>query len=890
MKKLTNIHNSTVPCRNWIITAILIAVLPCSLIGSENPSDDSYLEGVAVFKIHTGYQVDIPVKGAEQMGIPELDLFMNDINAYHVERKYPHCLPPIPGGTDLTRIYSMYFPKNLDVIDVCRDLEKLDAVEYAEPWYVQQVFVEYNDEYSDDQYALELVRSRDAHEICTGDPDVVIAIVDNGTDMDHPDLVDNIYINPGEDLNGDGEIQNNEINGEDDDDNGYDDDFYGWDFNGNDNDPNDDANHGHGTHVGGIASAVTNNEIGVASVGYSCSIMPVRTGRSNRITHGYEGIEYAARMGVDVINCSWGGGQAGRENRDVVDYAWEHDVVIVCAAGNNGNTTITYPAGFENCIAVAATNRSDRKAGFSTYGNWVDISAPGDEIYNCDVGGGYREWEGTSMASPLAASVAALIRAEYPEINNVATRLILLAGADNIDEENPQYAGRLGSGRVNALRSLRGIDQPLVEINSIDMAWEQNGNGRLDPGETAHFTVSLRNLGQTAEDITATISTDDPDINIIRGEALFPDLNIGESHTNDENPLIIQVEGDVISHTTTLNLTVTAQPGDIVLRGEIDALIGYPAVIIVDDDDGAEYEKMFEESVRSLHMGYLRWDIMDDDVPSVEDLTDHAMVIWITGNSYPPLDDLERWTMINAIENGANIMLMGKWIGDMQENQPFLRQNFATTHQADSITADMVSGVPGERPLGENIRVALYDPESGDSLDARISASNCGVRRESDTLMVYMNEGEINGVAGVYRYNIQTGAHTIYLGFNLEMAADIMTPRRDMMAHIFDWFTDYRSTPLPDENDPVVFMLNPSYPNPFNQAVRLNFTIPMNTNYTLSIFDLQGREITRLHDGYSQTGRYSATWNAEGMPSGIYIARLSVPNYMEQNQRLILLR
>lgn len=873
-----------------IAFAVLTFAQPPVSQGGENPSDEMYRKGVAIFKVSPDYQVELPVDGAERMGIAHIDRFMSEINAYKVERKYPHCLPPKPGGTDLTRIYTMYFPDNIDVLGVCRDLGKLDGIEYAEPWYIQQIFLEHNDEHRDEQYYLDLVRANDAHEVCTGDPETVIAIVDNGTDIDHPDLEDNLFINPGEDLNGDGVIQNNERNGEDDDNNGLDDDFYGWDFHGNDNDPNDDVNHGHGTHVAGLASAVTNNQIGIASVAYSCSIMPVRAGRGQSISSGYEAIEYAARMEAHVINCSWGGGQAGRNEREVIEYAWENGSVIVCAAGNSGSSRITYPAGFDDCIAVAATNSRDRKAGFSNYGNWVDVSAPGDEIYSCDVGGDYREWEGTSMASPIAASVAALIRAEYPEINNVATRLILLAGADNIDEENPQYAGRLGTGRVNALRSLRGIDQPLVEINSIDLAWEQNGNGRLDPGESAHFTVTLSNLGQTAEDITATLTTEDPDINIIRGEALFPDLNIGEFHTNEENPLIIEVEGDAISHTTTLNLTVTAQPGDIILRGEIDVLIGYPAILIVDDDDGAQYEEMFEESVRSLRMGYLRWDVMDDDIPSVETLTDHTIVIWITGHSFPPLDNIERWTMSNALEEGANIMLMGKWIGDMQENQPFLRQNFAAGHQADSVAADMVVGLPGAKPLDDNIQVALYDPESEDSLDARISPSNVVVRRESDTLMVYQHEGEVTGVAGVYQYNIQTGSHTIYLGFNLEMAADVMTPRRNMMAHIFDWFTDYESTPLPVENNPVTFVLDPSFPNPFNQTVNLNFSIPRKTDYTLSILDLHGREITRLREGFSAPGRFSATWNAAGLPSGVYFARLSAPNNLAQNQRLILLK
>ncbi len=560
--------------------AVLTATVPVRAGG--NPPDDPILSGVAVFKVFPQFKVDLPVEGAPRFGAVHIDRFMERIGATWVKRKYPHCLPPKPGGADLTRTYVLSFPSHLDVRDVCRRLAKLDGVEFAEPWFVQHIFLEHNDEFRDRQYALDLLQANLAHDISTGDPDVVIAIVDNGTDMDHPDLVDNIYVNPGEDLNGDGEIQPNERNGRDDDDNGFIDDFHGWDFSGNgDNDPDDSANHGHGTHTAGIASAVTNNHIGISSVGYSCSIMPVRVGSGARITAGYEGIEYAARMGVEVINCSWGGRQAGRNARDVINYAWDQDVVIVCAAGNSNNTSRLYPAAFENAIAVAATDQDDHKANFSSYGDWVDVSAPGVDIYSTTVNGQYRYWEGTSMASPYAASVAALIRAEFPEINNRATRLLLIAGAEDIDDENPNFRGRLGAGRVNALRALHGVDQPLLELQAIELAGEDNGNGRVDPGERGYFTVTLSNLGQTAEDIVVQMTTDDEDIEVVIGEVLFPDIGIGETYTNDDDPLIIEVDRNTISHTATFTIRVTAQPGDIELTRHYDLLIGHPAILIV---------------------------------------------------------------------------------------------------------------------------------------------------------------------------------------------------------------------------------------------------------------------------------------------------------------------
>ncbi|MEJ2155264.1 MAG: S8 family serine peptidase [Desulfobacteraceae bacterium] len=220
----------------------------------------------------------------------------------------------------------------------------------------------------------------DAWDITTGSTDVVVAVVDTGCDLNHPDLAGNIWQNPGE-IAGDG-IDN--------DGNGYIDDVNGWDFADNDNDPHDAS--GHGTHIAGIVGAVSDNNRGIAGVSWQSKIMPVRflnafdTGTT---ADAIDAIQYALNNGADIINCSWGSTGYSSALKNVIDSA---DALFICAAGNYGaDTDFTpyYPASFNSSkiISVAATDQRDQMAWFSNYGTvTVDVAAPGVRVYSLDNG------------------------------------------------------------------------------------------------------------------------------------------------------------------------------------------------------------------------------------------------------------------------------------------------------------------------------------------------------------------------------------------------------------------------------------------------------------------------------------------------------------------------
>jgi subtilisin family serine protease len=257
------------------------------------------------------------------------------------------------------------------------------------------------------------IRATEAWDISRGAPETVVAVIDTGIDLDHPDLEENIWTNTGE-----------VINGVDDDSNGYVDDLHGWDFINNDSDPNDDA--GHGTHVSGTIGAVGDNSIGVVGASWRVSMMALKAcDNLNRcpIAATIAALEYAVDNGAMISNNSYGGccGEIEAE-RLALESAQDAGHLFVASAGNdnanNDNPAVAnYPSSYplDNIIAVAASTMSDSRASFSSYGQeTVDLAAPGTQIASTYLDGDYAWSSGTSMASPQVAGVAALVKSRQP--------------------------------------------------------------------------------------------------------------------------------------------------------------------------------------------------------------------------------------------------------------------------------------------------------------------------------------------------------------------------------------------------------------------------------------------------------------------------------------------
>jgi PKD repeat protein/ribosomal protein S11 len=421
----------------------------------------------------------------------------------------------------LDGIFILELDKNEDILRLCDSLSHLRGVLYAEPLYQEPLLLIPNDpeaQIGASQSYLEIISAYDAWETTTGNEDIIIGIVDTGSDLTHEDLSDKFHVSP--DI----------INGVDDDGNGYIDDYQGYDFADNDNDPQADANP-HGTRVAGIAGATPNNGKGIAGVGYNCSISALKaySSVSSYSFGGYEAIQYAADNGYAVVNLSWGSAYSYSQfNQDIITYAVvEKDMVVVAAAGNSNLDEPFYPASYEYVLSVAATDNNDLKASFSTFNQNVDLSAPGVSIYST-INGGYAAEGGTSYAAPMVAGAVALVRSFYPDFNAIEVMERIKATTDPIYNiaDNQPYLGKLGTGRLNVAQALNASQVVSMQSTLAELVapFEQ-----LFFGDTVWLYFEITNMLDPVYFAKAELGTTSDYVTIIHAAENLGYMTTGES-------------------------------------------------------------------------------------------------------------------------------------------------------------------------------------------------------------------------------------------------------------------------------------------------------------------------------------------------------------------------
>ncbi len=332
-----------------------------------------------------------------------------------------------------------------------------------------------------------------AWDVFTGDSTLLVGAIDSGVDYLHPDLVANIWTNPGE----------IEGNGIDDDGNGYVDDVHGYDFLNHDGDPMDD--NGHGTHTAGTIAATGSNGTGVTGVCWRAKIVAIKflnASGSGTVAGAIEAIQYAIRVGCRVTNNSWGSSGGSRALRDAIGAAGDAGQLFVAAAGNSASDVDVYPNypscfGLANILSVAATDASDHLAPYSNYGaTTVDLAAPGSDILSTFPGNRYALISGTSMATPLVTGVVALAMGRFPGAGSLAIRDLVLRSVDPL----PQLAGLCATGgRLNAFVTLivpdsippaaiRDLRVSGVASNSLHLEWSATGDDG-DIGRASRYQV-----------------------------------------------------------------------------------------------------------------------------------------------------------------------------------------------------------------------------------------------------------------------------------------------------------------------------------------------------------------------------------------------------------------
>lgn len=475
-------------------------------------SDAPHKSGRLVFKVKTEYKSSCT---SNEINLPSLINAFSEIGATDISKKFP--LSPASTETvnkygkklvDLSLIYQVIFSPVIKIEEVMKIILATGVVEYAEPLFIHQLDFTPNDPSIASQYALGKINAYLAWDVWTGDTNVVVGIVDSGTDWDHPDLVNSIKYNYAD-----------PVDGLDNDNDGFADNFRGWDVSENDNNPMV-GNQSHGSHVSGCATATTNNAIGVAAPGYNCKFLPVKSSNDasiNSIDNGYDGIVYAADHGADVINCSWGGGFDSQFEQDIINYAtYNQDALVIAAAGNGAVEESHYPASYENVISVAATGNSDLKANFSSFGSDVDVSAPGDNIYSTIHNNSYASLDGTSMSSPIAAGCAAMIKSRFPSLNALQVGAQLRSTCDNIYNlsGNSTFIGKLGKGRVNLLKGVTDSLSPGVIMRRSFLS--DNNDEVFIAGDTLDIVGLFENLLRPTSNLTCSLTTTNTFVQILQ--------------------------------------------------------------------------------------------------------------------------------------------------------------------------------------------------------------------------------------------------------------------------------------------------------------------------------------------------------------------------------------
>lgn len=504
------------------------------------PENAQYLSGKIIFKVKQEYRTSC--KNFD-ISLPEVQQKLNTLKGSGLKKLFPFSeIPSIETDlsgrqlVDLSTLYVLDFQAGVSVEEAVNYLIASEAIEYAEPWYLHENFYIPNDPLSDTTgfskgaWHHEQIQALEAWDIQKGDSSVLIAVVDAGYKLTHPDLQENLKINT-----------QDPIDGLDNDQDGYIDNYYGgWDLGGDylgsagDFDPSVGNVHGH--WVLGVLGATADNNLGTTGTAFNCSFLPIKAAPDDSlktIFFGYQGIVYAADHGADIINASWGGPVRSRFGQDVVRYATiNKSAAVIAAAGNTGLNQVFYPAGYEEVISVAGTYFGDTVCcnfqntnGNSTFHHSVNISAPGWQIRSPFGSESYWAWNGTSAAAPVVAAVAGITKAKFPNLTGFqAAQRVRVTADDIIYAVNPQRTDYLGTGRVNMLRAITDSLRP--SVRQINFSAE-NINGGLThyAGDTIVLTIDFINYLHASDDLHIKLISQSTGISFLNKD--FPVGSVG---------------------------------------------------------------------------------------------------------------------------------------------------------------------------------------------------------------------------------------------------------------------------------------------------------------------------------------------------------------------------
>lgn len=857
------------------------------------------------------------------------------------------------GRHPLERIYTATLAEGASALAVVRRVNQHPGIEYAEPLYRHRLFAEPNDPFFGQQEYFSAIKMAAAWEVVKGSAgEVVIAVVDGGTDIDHPDLNANLWVNTAE-------IPNNNV---DDDGNGFVDDIHGWNFPLQSGDPSGldmtPISADHGSNTAGIACAVTDNGAGVAGTSWNARLMAINAAdaiEDRAVDYGYEGVLYAVENGANVINLSWGReGAPSIFEQEIIAFAHARGCAIIAAAGNDNNDVPNYPAAYPYVLSVAATDLADVKASLSNYGTTVDLAAPGVSILSTLNNGEFGSFpQGTSFSSPMVAGVVALVKTLHPNWLGIQASEQVRVTADNIDEVNSlALAGKLGKGRVNAERALTDFTSPAIRIS--DLSFSDSGqDGTIHAGDSVEVAVnfinylapvpavevSLRsrdlfvelhnasgqilNLGtlqQTRHPLTFTfkVRKQAPE-----GRRLDFFLEMTGNHYEDREYFHLFVEPTFLNltvnniQTTLTNVgrigfanTATQEGGVGFVFKKSENLLFEGAIIAgtgpnqISNSARVVLPAPFDEDFSGVEGENLRivapTTVADQESFAVfeDDMADFPLGLRITQKSFAeaeaPNDDFV--ILLYQIENTSDTTLADFHFGiffDWDIGEPLRNSaQYVPSHRLGYVH-DTATYVGSSLLSDDDISFSILD-NSG-ILNDRFSDEEKWQAISGGVPTTELRERDVAYVMAAGPFSIPP-QEFVEIGFALLAgeSADDIQKNAEAARQLWQAVLVTAVEPTGTGQRPVAFALHQNFPNPFNPTTEIRYTLEHNGEVELTLYNLRGQKIRTLVHETQRAGFHSIAWDGRdasgtSVASGVYVYRLRSAGSV-QSRKLVLVR
>ena len=835
-----------------------------------------------------------------------------------------------PQTASLRNVYKVYYTSPFDPGIVADELARDAGVALAEPQPLYRITTPLPAEPNDPRYGsqsqLERLNLPEAWDVVKGDQgDVLIAIVDTGTQWTHEDLRANLWTNP------------NEIpgNGIDDDSNGFVDDIHGWNFRADSPDAfGDGTMSSHGTEVSGAANAVTDNSLGIAGAAWNAKFVPVHTGceEIEFMCYTDEGVVYAAMIGADIINCSFGGPTESVVSRRVYEAAFAEGALSVAASGNDGlnlDRSPSYPASYTVNLSVGGTSKFNDFSMFN-YGRSVNVFAPGLLIDVTSPTNSYTNSSGTSFAAPLTSGVAALVKTAFPHFSPGEIREQIRMTAESIDETNFAYPGLYGRGRVNAFRAVTEEVPWALRMTNYAYA-NQDGSDKIVTGDTITVQTTYKTILGNA--VNVEISLQSPDefvkvtgdpvagINLPKGDSVTVEFTFAlESWTPNNRTLVMYPEitdGTITDspdifrikinqtkaaehETAALRVSVTGEGniGYTEFQGDLNAQgVGFRPL----DRNGNERDPMFEGGLLIARSA----ERVSDTIRGRDGRTQEEDFILESGESlefFDPGDLTSQYSrvvltdVVNWYEVGVRVLQEG-FTDNSSENEDFIILKYSVTNRLEQSLDDVYVG------LFFDWDVTLGDPAT--DVARYSSGEHTGwVTDNSGSLLVgtllltdkdKLNYQAISNPAEIYEDYLEsekwahmsggitqetlgpddvsqmTSVGPLSIGAEETIVAAFAiiagTSEADYLANVRSaqalWDNVINAPVIAVESPdiPQLVELKAVYPNPASGPVTIEFATPVGSVVELDVIDILGRKMKTVYSGHASTGLHRVQWD-----------------------------